>query len=307
MKSFISVFLFTAAVWAQSAVPSITAAAPAPKELAPDTVLATFGNGEKLTFGELKSFMSVLPPQMQQNALHDRREFVEQFALMHRLAEMAEQEKLDQRSPIKESLAFNRMFTLMNAKLHEEMNSVSVPATETRAYYDRIKDRFAQVKVKAIYVSFTANPPKDPQAGAKKVLTEAEAKAKIDKLRAEIVAGADFGKLAKANSDDETSAAKDGDFGTIRRSDKLPDAVREAIFSLKKGELSQPVKQPNGFYLFLAEDIGIQPYSEVEQQVLTELKKERFNAWMEQTKRALNIKFENEEFFAGTPAKTASK
>ncbi len=50
-----------------------------------------------------------MPAQMQQNALRDRKAFVQQFALMQRLSEMAEQAKLDQQSPTRESLAFNRM------------------------------------------------------------------------------------------------------------------------------------------------------------------------------------------------------
>src|SRR5579871_116802 len=140
MKSVFPFLLFTAAVWAQSAVPSVNAPAPAASNLKPDTVIATFGNGQKLTFGELKNFVGALPPQMQQNALHDRKEFVVQFALMHGLAEMAEKEKLDEQSPTKETLAFNRMFALMNAKLHEQMNSITIPASEEQAYYDKVKE-----------------------------------------------------------------------------------------------------------------------------------------------------------------------
>lgn len=298
-------FLFTAAVWAQSAAPQ--AAPPAVPDLPPDTVVATFGEGQKLTAGELKGFLAAMPPNMQQAALRDRRAFVQQFVMMHRLSEMAEQAKLDQQSPTREALVFNRMYLLMNAQLHEKLTGINVPAAEAESFYGKHKDRFTQVKVKAIYVRFSGNAAADAANGAKQ-LTEAEAEAKIGKLRAAIVAGADFVKLVKENSEDQTSAAKDGDFGTIRSTDNLPDAIRTAIFALKAGEVSEPVKQPNGFYLFRAEEVSAQPFAEVQAEILNELKQARFKEWMDEITRSLNLKIENEAFFKdGGGAATASK
>jgi peptidyl-prolyl cis-trans isomerase C len=300
-------FLFAAAVRAQSPTPKTAPPPPAAASLSPDTVIATFGNGEKLTAGELQNFIRAMPPQMQQNALRDRKAFVQQFVLMHRLAEMAEQAKLDQRSPTKESLAFSRMYLMMNAQLQKTMSSITVSPADEQAFYEKNQDRFTQVKVKAIYVAFAANPSSTPGPGEKKQLTEAEAQAKIQRLRAELQSGADFVKLVKENSDDQTSAAKDGDFGTIRRTDKLPDAIRKAIFALKAGEVSEPVRQPNGIYLFRAEEIGTQPYSEVQEEISQELKQARFKEWMDETTRNLNLKYENEAFFTSGGGTTASK
>jgi len=294
MKAFVfPSLLFVVTVWAQAPAQSPAAG---PPDLPPGTVVATFGNGEKLTAGELKSFIAAMPPQMQQSALRDRKAFVQQFALMHRLAEMAEQAKLDQQSPTRESLAFNRMYLLMNAQLHEKMNSITLPAADVQAFYDQHKDRFTQVKVKTIYVSFAANS--QAAADGKKHLTEAEAQAKIEKLRTAIVGGADFVKMVNENSEDTTSAAKDGDFGIIRHTDNLPDPIRKAIFALKAGEVSEPVRQPNGFYLFRAEELTPQPFSEVHEEISNELRQARFKEWMDATTAALNLKIENETFFA---------
>jgi len=96
-----------------------------------------------------------------------------------------------------------------------------------------------------------------------KATTEDEAKAKATKLLADIRGGADFVKLVKENSDDETSKAKDGDFATLRRTDNIPDAIRAAVFSLKQGEVSEPVRQPNGFYLLRADEVRYRPLSQV--------------------------------------------
>jgi peptidyl-prolyl cis-trans isomerase C len=307
-------FVIAAAVWAQSSAPpaapplSAPQASPAPRvvtstfdvgeHLAPalNTVVATFDDGRKITAGELNGFLAVMPPNMQQAARRDRKAFVQQFALMHHLSEMAEKAKLDQQSPTREALEFNRLYLLMNAQLHEVLTTINVTPAESQSFYDANKQRFTQVKVKAIYIPFAdssaagANEPKH--------LSEAEAQAKIDKLRTALADGADFVKLVKDNSEDPTSAAKDGDFGTLRSTDNLPDAIRTAIFALKAGEVSQPVKQPNGFYLFRAEEVGAQPLSEVQEAVVNELKQAKFKQWMDEATRGLNLKVENEAYFA---------
>jgi peptidyl-prolyl cis-trans isomerase C len=317
-------FLITAAVWAQSAAPPAVPPAPAPARspdtvkstfdvgralatISPDTVVATFDDGRKLTVGELNSFLAAMPPNMQQAARRDRKAFVQQFALMHRLSEMAEKAKLDQQSPTREALEFNRMYLLMNAQLHEVLTTINVTPAESQSFYDANKARFTQVKVKAIYIPFSADPSV-PGANQSKHLSEADVQAKILKLRAAIAGGADFVKLVKENSEDPTSAAKDGDFGTLRSTDNLPDAIRTAVFALKAGEVSEPVKQPNGFYLFRADEVAAQPLAAVQEEVLNELKQAHFKQWMDEVTHDLNLKIQNEAYFTeGSGAADAGK
>jgi peptidyl-prolyl cis-trans isomerase C len=317
---YLSFFLITAAVWAQSAAPPAAAPVPAPQAqkpkvvtstidlgahlatVPPDTVIATFDDGRKLTIGELTSFLAAMPPNMAQAARRDRKAFVQQFAMMRHLSEMAEKAKLDQQSPTREAIEFNRMYLLMNAQLHEELTNIKVPPADVESYYNTNKERFKQIKVKAIYIPFSADAPA-PAANAPKHLSEAEAQAKIANLRTAIVGGASFTKLVKENSEDATSVAKDGDFGTLRSTDNLPDAIRTAVFALKAGEVSEPVKQPNGFYLFRAEEVTAQPYAEVQEEILNQLKEADFKKWMDKLGVSLNLKIENQAFFTeGGPA-----
>ena len=86
----------------------------------------------------------------------------------------------------------------------------------------------------------TANPQPSSDPKAKKSLTEAEAKAKIADLRKKLLSGADFGQVARENSDDKESAAKDGDFPPIKRSSSYPEDIKNAVFALKPGEISAP-------------------------------------------------------------------
>lgn len=78
-------------------------------------------------------------------------------------------------------------------------------------------------------------------------LGEAEARKRIDDLRARLVAGADFADLARQNSADGT-AGRGGDLGWILPGDTVPDFER-AMNALSPGQLSQPVRTPFGFHL----------------------------------------------------------
>ena len=288
LSFFLTLFVCAAGLWAQPAPP---------KETEPDDedVLATLDDGHKLTYGELKAMAGALPPQMQQTAMRDRKAFVRQLALMRKLSRLAEENKLDQKTPTRELLLFNRMYVLMGAQINFAVDTAVVPPEQLQKFYDANKDRYSQVKVKVIYVGFSSNPAAAPPG--KKYLSEVEAKAKIEKLRAEIVAGADFVKMVKQHSEDQASVEKDGDFGNIRRNDNLPEAIRNAVFALKPGELSQAIRQPNGFYLFRAEEVSTRAFQQVRDEIFNEVKQLQFKQWMEQTEKGLNVKYVNEAFF----------
>jgi parvulin-like peptidyl-prolyl isomerase len=180
------------------------------------------------------------------------------------------------------------------------VNAISIDPGEIVKYYDANKKKYTQVKVKAIYISFSDNAASTAAKG-KKPLTEAEAKAKADKLKAAIKGGADFVKLVKENSEDETSKEKDGDFATLRFSDNIPDAFRVAVFALKQGEVSEPLKQPNGFYLLRAEEVNVRPLSEVRDDIYNDLKNDRSTEWLDKINRESTVKIMSPEFI-GKPA-----
>ena len=275
----------------------------APPKPSQDTVIATV-DGKKVTYGEVEKYLRSVTPQMQQNAMKNRKEFIREYGLMLRLNAMAEKSKLDQKSPYKESLEAARMQILTQAQLSELYDDFPIKVEDEQKYYDENKSRFEQVKLKVIYISFSPKSAK-PAADGKKLLTAEEAKAKAERLVKEIKAGADFVKLARENSEDETSKAKDGDFGSFSRTDRLPDAVRPVVFALKPGEVSEPVRQPNGFYIFRAESITAKPFSEVTADIVTELKNAHLRQWIESTTKGLDIKYENDQFFNAPAAPNA--
>jgi peptidyl-prolyl cis-trans isomerase C len=302
-------FASFSAIWAQSApgaptAPTVPAAAAMP-DLPDDAVVAIFGDGTKFTMGNFRKIFEALPPVNQQMALRNREQWLHQWELFRKLTKMAEDAKLDQESPYKETLAYQRMTVLATAQINSAMNLVVVEPGEIVKYYDSNKRKYTQVRVKAIYVAFSDDAASGSAGKGKKALTEAEAKAKAAKLLAAIKGGADFVKLLKENSDDETSREKDGDFATLRSSDNIPDAFRAAVFALKKGEVTEPLKQPNGFYLLRAEEVTVRPLSEVRDEIYNELKNAHSDEWLRGIDRDAKVEIVNPAFLAGTPAAPA--
>jgi len=79
------------------------------------------------------------------------------------------------------------------------------------------------------------------------VVSEDDAKHRLEALKERLDNGADFAELARLHSND-LSAAKGGDLGWLYQGDTVPEFER-AMDNLKIGEVSQPVRSPFGWHL----------------------------------------------------------
>ena len=253
--------------------------------------------------GELRGLLTNIDPQQRQQAIASLPAFLDQWAMYHKLANLALTDKLDQDSPVKEQLLFARTNVLAQAEIEQQSNPSKIDGEQIERYYQQHKDKYKQVKADVIYISFSNSAASQTGSDGKKILSEAEAKAKIAGLLEQIRKGADFKKLAKENSDDETSRAKDGYFATLTGTDTgIPDSIQKAVFSLKAGETTDPIWQPNGFYLFRAEEVSYKPFTEVREQVLGAIKAEYFAAWMKRISSETKAKILNLLLFAASSA-----
>ena len=79
------------------------------------------------------------------------------------------------------------------------------------------------------------------------VVSEDDAKHRLEARKQRLDNGADFAELARLHSND-LSAAKGGDLGWLYQGDTVPEFER-AMDNLKIGEVSQPVRSPFGWHL----------------------------------------------------------
>jgi parvulin-like peptidyl-prolyl isomerase len=116
-------------------------------------------------------------------------------------------------------------------------------------------------------------------------------KSLADSLYAQLKGGADFAKLAKRYSKDPGSAANGGKL-TVSKGQTVPEFDKTA-FSLKKGELSKPVKTQYGYHIIQALS-AIKPATttsldkvraSIRQQLEQQRKNEKITKWLEDTKK----------------------
>lgn len=75
------------------------------------------------------------------------------------------------------------------------------------------------------------------------------AKKRANDLSAQAASGADFAALATANSDDLGTKANGGDVGTLPLDNQDPSGLIVAAQKLNPGQVSQPIKGNDGYYL----------------------------------------------------------
>ncbi len=132
------------------------------------------------------------------------------------------------------------------------------------------------------------------------LVSESEARRRVADLRSRIVNGGDFAELAKANSDDTSSAARGGELDWIYPGDTVPDFER-ALQELKPGELSEPVRTPFGYHLIQvlerrAADASQERRRQEARKVLRERRSEEaFDEWLRQLRDQAYVELRLEE------------
>lgn len=150
-----------------------------------------------------------------------------------------------------------------------------------RAAYEADVERFRRNEQRAVRHILVALPT-DADSEA-----ETDAKARIQAIRERILAGADFGAIARETSEDPGSAGQGGALGTFERGVMDP-AFDRAAFALERGVLSEPVRSAFGYHLIEVtevEEAQVRPFEEVRDELLAEASKRgaegQFFEWAE--------------------------
>ncbi len=112
---------------------------------------------------------------------------------------------------------------------------IEVTDEEVRRFFDENPERFAQQEM----------------VRARHILVDTRDEA--ESLREQLLAGADFGELAREHSTDPGSAPAGGELGWFGRG-VMVAPFEEAAFALAVGGISEPVETAFGFHLILVEE-----------------------------------------------------
>ena len=195
----------------------------------------------------------------------------------------------------KESLSESLLIDAMKAAVTKD---VTVAEAEVKAYYDSHGGDYTEPEVRTAR-HILIDPHPTAAAGEAAIMpTESDweqARAEADKVRSEIQNGAEFGATARKYSDDLATKDDGGDLGSIVRGQMVPQ-FEEAVFSLKKGELSQPVRTEYGYHLIQVTDIIPEaqlPYDQVKEKIRSALVASRqtaaWEAWLKAAEGKLGV------------------
>jgi peptidyl-prolyl cis-trans isomerase D len=121
-----------------------------------------------------------------------------------------------------------------------EVAAATVDDKAVRAYYDRYQTRWERRGRAVVSLVTLSRVPTAADSAA--------TRAKAAALRAEILAGADFGDVAKRESADESSAPNGGTLPPGGRG-RFVAAFETAAYALRPGQISEPVQTEFGWHL----------------------------------------------------------
>lgn len=151
----------------------------------------------------------------------------------------------------------------------ELARKVKVGEDDLRKAYSDELGRFSTPEQRRASHILVAAPAKADAAAQKQAL------AKIEDIRKQLMAGADFAQFAKQHSEDVGSAATGGDLGLIERG-LFPPEFEQAVLALKAGEISKPVRSKDGYHLVKITSLKPEqrkPFQEVRATLDMELRK----------------------------------
>ncbi len=137
----------------------------------------------------------------------------------------------------------------------------------------------------------TTLPPTDAEWAA--------ALAKAEKVRADLVGGADWTKEAAQYSNDTGTKDSGGDLGTVSKGEMVAE-FEDSVFSLKLNEISQPVKTIYGYHIIQV--TGITPAkqstldevkSDISATLVNDKKSTVWQDWITKTKAEIKVVYKD--------------
>lgn len=149
---------------------------------------------------------------------------------------------------------------------------LTIPDADLRAEYDRLspENKQAGVKVQQI-VLHVARADLDQQVKTKATQLVAQARGEGGSATEEA-----FAALAKGNSEDPATAKNGGALpGLVKKNPNKPDDPLQKTLDMQPGQVSDPIKSGNAYYIFRRGDAVPKSFEEARQELLVSLRNRR--------------------------------
>jgi len=249
--------------------------------VSPNDVVLVVGD-RKITMAEFEKITESLPPQFA-GALAQlgKRGFADQYGNLLALSLEGEKLQIAQREEFRQMMDFQRMLLLAQTTVTELAGpQVPVSDADVQSAYDAHQDELQEVHLRGIYIPFDPEPeetegqaPPEPANPGEGQVKEADALAKADALRARIQGGEDIAELARTESEHPTSSSG-GDFGFVKRGQFAPE-IDSAIFALQPSQITSPLRDRFGYFIFRLEGKRTAPLDQVRQIIENSLRQQK--------------------------------
>jgi peptidyl-prolyl cis-trans isomerase C len=255
-------------------------------------------DSETITDKQFEAFLQALPDNLRKQAESSpqaKRQMAEQLVRVKLLAQEAIKKGLDKDPVFQAKVQFQYENMLAGQVFSSMQSSATSDEAALHKAYEEHKAEGEEVTAKHILIRFKGSPV--PVKEGKTELTEEESLAKAQELRKEILAGKDFATIAKAESDDTGSAIQGGDLGHFKRGQMVP-AFEQTAFSLKPGEVSEPVKTQFGYHLIKVESHNTKTFEEMKPDLEARAKPEAARQFVEDLRKKSNVVLDDAYFGA---------
>lgn len=253
-------------------------------------------NGEPITEREFGAFVAEAPEQMQFYYMtpEGRRILAEELVKLKALEQEGRRLGVDKDPNVATRLEMTETNIVAGSALRKIIGAPD--DAKLRAAYEKEKAALESTELSHILIAYQGGnvPPRTGQPPS-----EAQAMQKAQRIAQSIKGGADFGAVARQQSDDLQSAAQGGSLGLIQPG-SLPPNIESTTAKLASGEVSAPVKSEFGIHIFKAGQRRSQPYEAVRDALAARMQREEAAAAMERLQKAARVELD-EKFFA--PAK----
>ncbi|MGE5612174.1 MAG: peptidylprolyl isomerase [Bacillota bacterium] len=278
---------------AQQSTPAAAPAAAAAPAVDPNKVVMKVGD-TTMTAGQFEDFVSALPPEVQQMARGPaKRKIGEDLMKLKLLAGEARKQGLDKSEKFKQQMQLMADNALAGALINQ-VSTKLVTDADVQKFYDDHKAEYERATVRHILVAI----------GGDKAVTDAQAKAKADQLKARLDKGEDFAAIAKAESDDPGSKEDGGELQPFGRGQMVPE-FEQVAFTQKEGTISAPVKTKFGYHIIQTKKLDTAPLEEVKDEIAEQLKPQKIDGMVQQLKAQAKPELDESFFGPAAPAAPA--
>lgn len=272
-------------------------ARPAPGLPEGERVVLSVGD-QKFTAADVERILAALPPQHRAYYGSQGKALLPQYLVRLKvMAAEARKHNLQEQPEVEQASRIAEESILADALGKYLARTIPVSEEQVRELYKQRQTEFEQVRVRHLLIRtetavLTEASPKRPP------LSSEEARKKLQALREEILAGADFAELAQLHSDDLVSAGNGGDMGYLSRRELLPP-IAQAAFALPPGGVSEIIPTPYGLELLVLEDRRVRPLDEVRPQLEASLRQGKVEELIQDLLKQVPVQVDT-EFFSGT-------